>query len=91
MILNVWVKDKYSGKVHQVGTDVHDSLQGIGNSVEYYNLQSGDGTPYGYEFIEPPNMDDYVCVTPEEFFLNKELVHKDLMEKLRLRAKEIEE
>lgn len=78
MLMNIWVRDKESGVIHQVGTDVHDSLELLDDKVEYYNLRNGDGTPYGYEFVEAPDLDDYVSVTPEQLYLNHELIHEDL-------------
>ena len=92
MLINLWVRDKRDGKVHQVGTDVHDSIVGMGKGYPcYYNLQNGDGTPmsgedeseFGYEWVEPPDVDDYVMVTPSELYLNRELVHKDVLEILK--------
>lgn len=88
MLINLWVKDKRDGHIHQVGTDVHDSINSIGGFPSYYNLQNGDGTPipgydeskFGYEWVEPPDLDDYVMVTPSELYLNRELMHKDVLE-----------
>jgi hypothetical protein len=81
MLINLWVKDKSTGLIHQVGTDVHDSLELFGNRVEYYNLRNGCGTLDGdeYEWVEAPDLDDYVSVTPEQLYLNRELVHKDII------------
>lgn len=87
MLINLWVRDKRDGRVHQVGTDVHDSIVFLGGEPRYYNLQNGDGTgngdEYGYEWVEPPDVDDYVMVTPSELYLNRELVHKDVLAILR--------
>ncbi len=84
MLVNIWVKNKSSGVIHQVGTDVHDSLELFGDKVEYYNLQNGCGTGIGgeYEFIEAPDPDDYVSVTPDELYLNREMVHEELLKRL---------
>lgn len=81
MLINLWVKDKQDGTIHQVGTDVHDSIEFIDDKVVYYNLQNGCGTGQDgdYEFVTPPDLDDYVSVTPEQLWLNKKLIHKDLM------------
>lgn len=83
MLINLWVKEKWSGQIHQVGTDVHDSIEFMDGKIVYCNLQNGCGTAYnspdGYEFIPPPDMDDYISVTPEQLYLNRELIHKDLM------------
>ena len=86
MLINLWVKDKRDGHIHQVGTDVHDSVNSIGGFPHYYNLQNGDGTPipgfdeskFGYEWVEPADLDDYVSVTPDELYLNREIIHRDL-------------
>lgn len=81
MLINLWVKDKQDGTIHQVGTDVHDSIVFMDGKVEYYNIQNGCGTVQDgdYEFVTPPDLDDYVSVTPEQLWLNKKLIHKDLM------------
>ena len=79
MLMNIWVRDKSNGIIHQVGTSVHDSLDLMDGAVHYYNLQNGDGTGGGYEFVEAPDLDDYVSVTPEQLYLNHELIHKDLV------------
>lgn len=89
MLINLWVRDKRSGTVHQVGTDIHDSVVGLHNGFPtYYNLQNGDGTAppgedsddYGYEWVVPEDMDDYIPVTQEQLYLNRELIHEDIME-----------
>lgn len=82
MLINLWVKDKRMNTVHQVGTDVHDSIEYLDGTVVYMNMQNGCGTPDEYEFVEPPDPDDYVSVNPEELYLNRELIHKDLLKKL---------
>jgi hypothetical protein len=82
MLMNIWVRDKSNGIIHQVGTSVHDSLELIGGAVHYYNLQNGDGTGGGYEFVEAPDLDDYVRVTPDELYLNREMVHEELLKML---------
>lgn len=78
MLLNLWVKDKSNGNIHQVGTDVHDSVEFLGGAVTYINMQSMSCTPDEYEWVETPDWDGYICVTPEQLWLNRELVHKDL-------------
>ncbi len=83
MLVNIWVKDNFTGNVHQVGTDPHDSLDSLDGKVEYYNLQNGDGTPTGYSFVPPPDgydMDDYVSVTPDVLLMNRQLIHHDMQE-----------
>lgn len=79
MLINLWVKDKETNTVHQVGTDVHDSIVYLDDEVIYANMQNSASTLDIYEFVEPPDLDDYVSVTPEELYLNRELIHKDLL------------
>ncbi len=79
MLINLWVRDKANGHIHQVGTDVHDSIRYIDGKVRYYNLQNGCGTPDGYAWVEAPDMDDYVSVTPKQLWFNREWIHKDLI------------
>lgn len=82
MLINLWVKDKSDGTIHQVGTDVHDSIEFLDGKIIYYNMQNGCGAGFSaddeYEFVEPPDLDDYISVTPEQLYLNKQLVHKEL-------------
>ena len=85
MLINLWVRDKCSGNIHQVGTDVHDSIIFLDGKVCYYNLQNGCGTLDEYEWAEAPDLDDYVSVTPEQLYLNRELVHKDIIAMLERR------
>lgn len=49
MLINLWVKDKHTGDIHQVGTDTHDSINFIFGQPTYYNFQNGSGTPDEYE------------------------------------------
>ena len=52
MVPIIRVRDIYSGKEHIVGFDKHDSLiEGVDGGLQYYNLQNGDGTPGGYDFV----------------------------------------
>lgn len=89
MLINIWVRDKCSGQVHQLGTDPHDSLEMFNGKVEYINLQCMCGTGGGeYEFVEAPDLADYVPVTQEQLFLNRELIHKDLIKMLEHSAEE---
>ena len=83
MLINLWVKDKRSGRIHQVGTEIHDSVLFLDGEVIYENLQSSASTLDDYEWVAPPNIDDYVSVTPEQLYLNREMIHKDLLEKLK--------
>ena len=85
MLINLWVKDKSNGHIHQVGTDVHDSIEYLCGQVVYTNMQSTASTLDEYEFVEAPDIDDYVSVTPEQLYINRELVHKDIIAMLRER------
>lgn len=78
MLINLWVRDKSSGTVHQVGTDVHDSVEYLDGQVVYVNLQSSASTLDEYEWVEPPDLDDYVSVTPEQLWLNRKLLHEEV-------------
>lgn len=83
MPINVWVRDKQSGRIHQVGTDPHDSLEVFDGAVHYVNMQCMCGTLGGdYEFVEAPDPCKYVGVMPEQLMLNKKMIHKDLMKVL---------
>lgn len=84
MLVNLWVRDKRNGYIHQIGTEQHDSLELFDGKVEYVNLQCMAGTLGGgdYEFVEAPNLDNYVFVTPEQLYLNREMIHKDLLKLL---------
>ena len=83
MLINLWVKDKRSGRIHQVGTETHDSVLFLDGEVIYENLQSSASTLDDYEWVSPPDIDDYVSVTPEQLYLNREMIHKDLLERLK--------
>lgn len=79
MLVNIWVRDNCTGYVHQVGTDLHDSLEFWNGAVQYVNMQCMEGTMGGgYSFVEPPDMDDYVSVTPEQLMINREKLHADI-------------
>lgn len=48
------IKDLYSGRIHEYGSNSHDSLviSDDGRSLTYYNLQNGDGSDWGdYRFV----------------------------------------
>lgn len=79
MLVNIWVKDNSTGYVHQVGTDPHDRLECWNGVVEYVNMQCMEGTMGGaYSFVDPPDLDDYVSVTPEQLMINRKMLHADL-------------
>lgn len=78
MLMNIWVKDKTNGEIHQVGTNQHDSLMLMDGAIQYYNLQNGSGSLSDYEFVEAPDLDDYVSVTPEQMYVNRKKISEDL-------------
>ena len=78
MLINLWVRDKTTGSVHQVGTNEHDSIEFLAGQVVYENMQNSMSTLDDYEFVDPPDIDAYVSVTPEELFINERLIHNDL-------------
>ena len=83
MLVNIWVKDNCTGIVHQVGTDPHDSLDSLDGKgvVQYVNMQCMEGTMGGgYSFVESPDLDDYVSVTPDVLMMNRQLIHHDMQE-----------
>jgi hypothetical protein len=52
MVPIIRVRDKHSGQEHIVGFDRHDSLiKGDDCSLMYRNMQNGDGSDDGYEFV----------------------------------------
>lgn len=79
MLLNLWVRDKTNGIVHQVGTDVHDAVEFLDGQVVFVNMQSTASTFDVYEWVDPPDLDGYVSVTPDQLWLNHRLVHRDLL------------
>lgn len=87
MLINLWVKDKSNGQIHQVGTDTHDSVEFLCGEVVYVNMQTSGSTLDEYEWVEAHNLDDYVSVTPEQLYLNRELVHKDVLRMLEARCR----
>ena len=59
-LIDLYIKDKSTGKIHMIGRDVHDGLWVDNNgTVHYMNLQNGDGCGAnsrndelaGYEFV----------------------------------------
>ena len=62
-MIDIYVRDKQSGRMHRVGDDIHDMLTiNDDGQLCYHNLQNGDGCHTGdnicgYEFV--PNQDEY--------------------------------
>ena len=53
--LRLYIRDKHSGETHLIGINVHDRLYVDEDGfVQYENLQNGDGTMSGYEFVPTP-------------------------------------
>ena len=49
--LDIFVRDKYSGRIHRVGDNTHDMLWvDPAGTIHYYNMQNGDGC-IGYQSI----------------------------------------
>ena len=43
-LTDIYVRDKYSGKIHRVGDNVHDELWvDEAGTLHYFNMQNGDG------------------------------------------------
>lgn len=40
----------------------------------------------GYEFVEAPDIDGYISVTPDELMINRKLLHRDLQAELEKRG-----
>lgn len=60
-MIDVYVRDKETGAIHQVGTNIHDYLfTDETGAVQYENLQNGGGTPEMFEFM-PMEMNVYGC------------------------------
>jgi len=85
------VRDKHSGQEHIVGFDKHDSLiRGDNGSVIYRNLQNGDSSDDGYEFVfeedeygafvEMVNVEEAVEMWQKAERLSKE--NKEALEKM---------
>lgn len=61
--MELYIKNNYTGKVHQIGTDQHDSLYVDSNgAIQYLNLQVGEGTQFstrreGYSFCDKNGKD----------------------------------
>lgn len=62
-LIDLYVRDKHSGRIHRIGDDMHDMLTiSDDGQLHYQNLQNGDGCHTGsdmggYEFV--PNQDDH--------------------------------
>lgn len=86
MLMNIWIRNNSTGEIRQVGTDNHDSLEFFNGKIEYVNMQCMAGTFGGdYSFVEAPaEAEGYIAITPEQFMMNKEMIHKDLLKALGL-------
>lgn len=54
MAVRLFIKDKSSGKVHEYGTDKHDSLYIVKGTIKYSNMQNLCDSPHTYEFVHNP-------------------------------------
>lgn len=70
MSVRLWLKDKTDGRVFEYGYDRHDSLCVLDGHLEYENLQNGDGTPYGYEWVMSDGSDPWEFNHGEDGTLN---------------------
>lgn len=88
MLMNIWIRNNSTGEIRQVGTDIHDSLEFFDGKIEYVNMQCMTGTIGGdYSFVEAPadaEAEGYIAITPEQFMMNKKMIHKDLLKALGL-------
>jgi len=57
-MINLWIRDKYSGRIHKIGDNSHDCLTvDDEGTVHYYNLQNGDGCS-GYKSVNRETLAD---------------------------------
>ena len=57
-MIDLWIRDKYSGTVHKIGDDVHDCLSvDEHGTIHYDNLQNGDGC-IGYMSVNKTTLSD---------------------------------
>lgn len=67
---DIYVRDKYSGRIHRVGDDVHDSFWVDENgTLHYHNMQNGDGCA-GYKSVNQ----DKTVDNPDEYRFGYEFV-----------------
>ncbi len=69
-LIDIYVRNKYTGRIHRVGDDVHDSFWVDRNgTLLYHNMQNGDGC-IGYHSVnQDKTVDD-----PEEYQFGFEFV-----------------
>lgn len=69
-LCDIYIRDKYSGKIHRIGDDIHDSLWVDENgTLFYHNMQNGDGC-MGYHSINQ----DKTVDNPDEYQFGYEFV-----------------
>lgn len=67
---DIYVRDKYTGRIHRVGDDVHDEIWvDRDGTLLYHNMQSGDGC-VGYKSVN----EDKTEHNPEEYQYGFEFV-----------------
>lgn len=68
-MIRLFIKDHETGKVHEYGTNPHDSLiVHSDGSLSYYNLQTGEGTRLfgAYSFCDKDGNDLVILTAPDE-------------------------
>lgn len=69
-LCDIYVRDKYSGRIHRIGDDIHDSLWVDENgTLFYHNMQNGDGC-IGYHSVNQ----DKTVDNPNEYQFGYEFV-----------------
>lgn len=57
-MIDLWIRDKYSGRIHKIGDDPHDCLVvDEEGTVHYLNLHNGDGC-VGYKSVNKETLKD---------------------------------
>ena len=57
-MIDLWIRNKYTGHVHKIGDDPHDCLTvDEEGTVHYHNLQCGDGC-VGYKSVNKQTIAD---------------------------------
>ena len=57
-LTDLWIRDKYSGRIHKIGDNPHDCLTvDEEGTIHYHNLQCGDGC-IGYKSVNKETLAD---------------------------------
>lgn len=62
MLINLWVRNKRDGHIHQIGTDIYDHLTFLNGQVVYENMQNSATTLNDYEWVEPPDLSKCLAI-----------------------------